>query len=391
MDSTTSGLEKCLQVGLDIFLDTQPGQHDTKRYPGSIRGWDVGQYILLGMRRGATMPLVRRGKKCVVRFMHEGEVWGFTAVFGEPSTNPDFPLLQLYWPSEVARLQVRKHERVEIKIACTLHLNDEETEMGTIGDISGGGCSVVSAHALDVGANIRLSFRMPEGAQVSGRPVLIRNRKEEGSSGYRYGCQFQEETQGDRGIELFVARKIATDRGEAAPHPQILLLSRSDEDLKIAQQGLADTPYEAVATAGLLDLGHQLRTCTTVGILISSEQKELSALELIPLIKQSADMEDVPLFLYGGDSGLHGQATGMGATLCLADLSAVGETIPHLLKVEMPETAIEDAGSEDASPSDDGGAEPAEEADMPLASADESEVDDDDDDDDDDGDEIELG
>ena len=397
--ATSSGLEKCLTVGLDVFLDAQPGQNNAPRYPGRIRGWEEGQYILFGLNRGARLPVVRRGSECVVRFMHEGEVWGFTAAVGEALTQSEYPLIQLHWPSKVARIQVRKHERAPIHIPCTLHVG-EESEDCFINDISSGGCSVVATRNLSVSDTMHLSFRMPDGGVVSRRPVIIRNRREESSGTFAYGCQFQEEKEEDRGIELFVKRKIAMDRGEAAPHPQLLVLSRNDEDIQAAQHGLLESPYQAVMATGILDLGYRLKTCNTVGILVSFEQKELSAIEIIPLISASQEMEGLPLFLYGGGKELHAQATEAGAALCLDSLEQIQDVLPHLPALPEPpppeeEEVAEAAPEHTATDSAGGAAAPEteeEEAPMSMESpSDELELGGDDDDDDDDGDEIDLG
>lgn len=396
--ATSSGLEKCLAVGLDVFLDAQPGQNNAPRYPGRIRGWDEGNYILFGLNRGARLPVVRRGAECVVRFMHEGEVWGFTAAVGEAIAQSEFPLIQLHWPNNVARIQVRKHERAPIHIPCTLHVG-EESEDCSINDISSGGCSLIASRDLAVSDTMHLSFRMPDGGLVSRRPVIIRNRREDASGTFSYGCQFQEEKEEDRGIELFVKRKIAMDRGEAAPHPQLLVLSRNDEDVRVAQQGLKESPYQAVAATGILDLGYRLKTCNTVGILISFEQKELSAIEIIPLINATQDTAEVALFLYGGGADLHAQAKEVGAALCLDSLEQVQEVLPHLPALPEPpppEEEEEDAPAEEGEVTSSEGeseAPPADEEDsVSLDSpAEEMEFDEDDDDDDDGEDEIDLG
>ncbi len=393
-----TGLEECLTVGLDVFLDAQPGKNNSPRFPGRIRGGGVEKYILLGVNRGARAPSTRRGEKCVVRFMYEGEVWGFTAAFGEPAAPSEFPLIQIHWPREVARIQVRKHERVPIQIPCTLHLEDDSTEACTICDISGGGCSLIASCDIAVSATVHLSFRMPDGGQVSRRPIIIRNRRSDPSGANCYGCQFQEEKEEDRGIELFVARKKAMDRGEAAPHPQLLVLSRNDEDVQIAQQALSESPYQAVAATGILDLGYRLHTCNAVGILICDEQKELSAIEIFPLIQQSQGMEEIPLFLYGGGAGMHDQAMSMGASMCLEHLSNAQDIFPHLPEIESPPTpdeAPDDKSAEESLSSEpednDASSEESEVAPDMNGEEDGDDVSDDDDDDDDDDDEINLG
>jgi hypothetical protein len=393
-----SGLEACLEVGLNVFLDTQPGSHNATRYPGFVRGWEKGSHIVLGLQRGAVLPTVRKGKDCVVRFMHEGEVFGFTARFGDAMTDIDFPLLQLHWPHEIARLQVRKHERVPIHISCTLHLEGDQEESGTIGDLSGGGCSIVSSHELPVDTALRISFRMPEGAQVDRRPILIRNSSPIGTSGFKYGCQFQEEKEEDRDIALFVARKIATDRGEEAPHPQVLVLSRDDEDVQTAQHALHNSLYEVVAASGILDLGHRLKTYNAVGILISHELKELSALDMLTLLKESTAFGEIPLFLYGGDQALRDQAMNKGAALCIEDLANANDIVPHLPEIEVPEPVVEEEEADSGTDNEDDSPEDQEEDALSLEDSDDDggDIDDDEDDeeDGDDGDEdeeIEIG
>lgn len=388
-------LEEHLEVGLDVYLDLQPGVQNSPRYPGRIRGWESNKYILLALNPGSGAPIVRRGKQCVVRFMHEGEVWGFTALFGEPTTHTDLTLIHLYWPQQVARLQVRKHERVAIEIPCTVHLDDDNTADATIGDISGGGCSIITSSDLEVGKGVHLSFRMPGGGQVTRRPVLIRNRRIERAAKFSYGCQFQEEKEEDRSISLFVARKKAMDRGESAPHPQVLVLSRDDADVLIAQNALAGSPYEAVAAMGVLDLGFRLHTCKAVGILISFEQKELSAIEVIPLIQESRGMEEIPLFLYGGGEGLRSQAKSLGAALCLDGLGNAAEIIPFLPEVTTPveeeEPQSDDTDSTETEGTSAGGAPASADADVePLEANLDEYGSDDEGDDDDDEDEIDL-
>lgn len=332
-------LERCLKVGMEVFLDASPGSPNSRRFPARLRGWELGHYLLLGVTPGQPVPVVRQGKECVIRFMHEGEVWGFSAVFAEQGMNAGFPLIQLYWPREVARVQVRKHERVAIQTPCAIDNENGATYAATIDDLSGGGCSVLVDAEFAVGTVLRLSFRMPDGGQVSRRPVIVRNRRPVPGQGIKYGCQFQAVDEKDHGIQLFVARKIATERGESAPHPQILVLSRNELDVEMVQQSLANSSFEVIEAAGILDLGYRLHSCEAVGILISFEQRELSAIEILPLIRQSPGMGEIPLFMYGGGTGLRDQALTMGATLCLNDLSETTRILPYLSEQQSPKPA----------------------------------------------------
>lgn len=341
-------LERCLQVGMEVFLDASPGQPHSKRFSARLRGWELGSYILVGLMPGAGTPAVRQGKACVIRFMHEGEVWGFSAMFAEQGLNDGFPLIQLYWPKEVARVQVRKHERVAIQTPCAIELEDGTNAAATIGDLSGGGCSLYVKSEIPVGTILRLTFRMPDGGQVNRRPVIVRNRHPVPGKGIKYGCQFQAVEDKDHGIQLFVARKIAADRGESAPHPQILVLSRNELDVERARQALSGSTFEVIEAAGILDLGYRLHSCAAAAILISFEQRELSAIEVLPLIRQSPGMGEIPLFMYGGGTGLKDQALAMGAALCLEDLSKAALILPYLPRRAVPGEAQPqvDAGAE---------------------------------------------
>lgn len=329
-------LERCLKVGMEVFLDASPGNPNSKRFSARLRGWELGHYILVGLPQGTVVSSARPGKACVIRFMHEGEVWGFSAVFAEQGMNAGFPLIQMYWPREVARVQVRKHERVAIQTPCTIELTDGQRISATIGDLSGGGCSLHAGSEFDVGATLYLTFRMPDGGQVNRRPVIVRNRRPAPGQGVKYGCQFQAAEEKDHGIQLFVARKIAIDRGESAPHPQVLVLSRNEQDVELAQQALGGSRYEVIEAAGILDLGHRLHSCEAVAILISFEQRELSAIEVLRLIRQSPGMDTIPLFIYGGGAELQDQALKMGATLCLNDLSETQRILPYLPQSATP-------------------------------------------------------
>ena len=184
-------LEKCLAVGLEVFLDPSPGSPNSKRFAAKVRGWERNRFLILGLVAASPAPVLRQGKDCVIRFMHEGEVWGFTAQFAEEILTGGYPLIQLYWPVEVARVQVRKFERVAVQTPCTVTLSDERTMEGTIGDLSGGGCSLVLNDDVDVGSTLRLTFRMPDGGIVSQRPVIVRNKKSVPGQGFKCGCQFK--------------------------------------------------------------------------------------------------------------------------------------------------------------------------------------------------------
>ena len=342
-------LERCLKVGMEVFLDASPGNPNSKRFSAKLRGWELGHYILVGLPQGTVVPSARPGKSCVIRFMHEGEVWGFSAVFAEQGMNTGFPLIQLYWPREVARVQVRKYERVAIQTPCTIELTDGRRVAATIGDLSGGGCSLHANTEIDVGATLYLTFRMPDGGQVNRRPVVVRNRRPAPGQGVKYGCQFQAAEEKDHGIQLFVARKIAIERGESAPHPQILVLSRNEGDVELVQQALGGSRFEVIEAAGILDLGHHLHSCQAVAILISFEQRELSAIEVLPLIRQSPGMDTMPLFFYGGGAGLQDQALKMGVTLCLNDLNEAPRILPYLPQAKDQERPAEESADTGAS------------------------------------------
>lgn len=336
-------LERCLKVGMEVFLDASPGNPNSKRFSAKLRGWELGHYILVGLPQGTVVASARPGKSCVIRFMHEGEVWGFSAVIAEQGMNAGFPLIQLYWPREVARVQVRKHERVAIQTPCTIELTNGQRVAATIGDLSGGGCSLHANAAIDTGATLYLTFRMPDGGQVNRRPVIVRNCRPVPGQGIKYGCQFQAAEDKDHGIQLFVARKIAIERGESAPHPQILVLTRNDQDVEMAQQALGTSRFEVIEAAGILDLGYRLHSCEAVAILISFEQRELSAIEVLPLIRQSPGMDSIPLFIYGGGASLQDQALEMGATLCLNGVNEVPRILPYLPQAKAQEGPAEES------------------------------------------------
>ncbi|MBX3176105.1 MAG: PilZ domain-containing protein [Candidatus Hydrogenedentes bacterium] len=357
-------LESCLEIGLEVFLDPNPGTPNSRRFPGRVRGWEAGRYLILGLLPSGPPPVLRSGKECIIRFVHEGEVWGVSVSFVEELQGGASRLVQMSWPREVARVQVRRHERVAVQAPCDLYDSGGGSMPGTISDISGGGCSVLARRELEVGSRVLLSFQMPDGVRIDKRPVIVRNRRPVTGGLIKYGCQFQEQDGQDRNIEFFVNRSIASARGGVVATPHLVLLSPREADADEARRALASAHCEIVAAAGVLDLGYLLRTCQPAGVIMSLDQAGLTAVEILPLIRQSPGMAALPIFVYGGGAGLD-DAMAHGATHCVNDLSLAAEILRYLdLPESRPGGAQESPGSEVASP-----AGAPEESGAPMAEA----------------------
>lgn len=343
-------LESCLEIGLEVFLDPNPGTPNSRRFPARVRGWEAGRYLILGLLPSGPPPVLRSGKECIVRFVHEGEVWGVSVSFVEELQGGTARLVQLSWPREVARVQVRRHERVPVQAPCDLFDSGGGSLPGTIADISGGGCSVLARRELEVGSRVLLSFQMPDGVRIDMRPVIVRNRRPVAGGLIKYGCQFQEQDGQDRNIEFFVNRSIASARGGMVATPHLVLLSPRNPDIEEARRALASAHCEIVAAAGVLDLGYLLRTCQPAGVLMAFDQGGFTAIEILPIIRQSPGMAALPIFVYGGGARLD-EVMALGATHCVNDLSLAAEILPYLeLPEPRPGGAPESPGAGGASP-----------------------------------------
>ncbi len=123
-------------------------------------------------------------KPCVVRFIHEGNVFGFSAYIIAPIRQP-FPLVFLTYPDELESLNLRTNPRYPVRIEATYTYQTPEGSapgMGTglILNISEGGCLLEGEQFFDPGSRLTLSFTIPPQETVQELEVEVKRLRKKG-------------------------------------------------------------------------------------------------------------------------------------------------------------------------------------------------------------------
>ncbi len=313
---STSELVDQLEVGSPAFLDLNPNGDLDQRFRTVFQGWELGKYIVLKRPEACKALTMAKGRLCAVRFISNGDVWGFFASLRSelrPFTE-DHTIL-VTWPKGARRLRVRRYERISLGIPCEVSFQNGGTEPGKIEDLSAGGCRVRVSRALELGDVAELTFEMPQTGEAMRRTVLIRNRSAGTDGIMQYGCQFQEEADDAQcGIEYYVARALADSRGEEPPHPPVFVLSSDKGDAVQVRHALRNTGYDIIAAGSVLNLGARMEHAKPVGLLISGALPDIEATAACRLVRRTEGYADLPVVIFGGDPSLERKAIAAGAS-----------------------------------------------------------------------------
>ncbi len=184
--------ELVLEAGIHLQVEI----HDVMfRIPATIVGFIPDQCILI------TIPITERkrvaskiyaGSKIVVRYVHEGSVFGFQSEFLGEITTP-ITLQIIAYPQFVAHRSLRASKRVGCFLPGRL-TTSELIYSGVVLNISETGCLFsIDNRGLSVQAEIGDTFdleaRLPGGSEEHSIPVVLRNINRH-KRGPRLGLQF---------------------------------------------------------------------------------------------------------------------------------------------------------------------------------------------------------
>jgi hypothetical protein len=130
-----------LLLGMKLQIEVQGA---SGRFTSSVRGLEPGAYVLASIppRRELvdTSDLLVNGIKAVVRYMHNGMVFGFkTTIMG--AVYSPARLLFLEYPNVVESYNLRSYARVPCFLPAKIKLGSSEID-GAVVDLSKGGCQV---------------------------------------------------------------------------------------------------------------------------------------------------------------------------------------------------------------------------------------------------------
>lgn len=298
-------LDKCLEVGLSVFLDLDPENASNERYRAVIRGWEKDRFILVE-RQSPGMKTLHRGRLCAVRMLHGGEVWGFYSTILDLVPACSDKKIHIAWPKRVSHLMVRRHERAQMDALCTAKLADGSIISGKMVDLSASGCRVQFKMNLPQNTGFLLSFTLPDGAPVQELAATVRHRvrrkgDQENDACLVFGCSFDQLDQSDKfGIGFYTARAIAEYRGEERNHPCVLILTSNADDMGFIRDALSGhVRYDLIRTQAILETIYRLYRYSVKAVLIRNEQRPMDPLRLCALFKQIPRFATLTVAVYG--------------------------------------------------------------------------------------------
>ncbi len=197
----TSGLIHHVQVGQYVSVEISNLHKD--RFSTRLVGMLDPKYVILELpsivKRGELMDRLILNNTLTIRTICErttGECLGFQTKVDAIVKHP-YPLFFAQFPIEVFTYELRREERVETLLPAKLYKDDgAHTALGTINDISKGGCRfIVENEAMLNGINtqtMHLSYPDPARGCDSVRFVRICSRRKHGKKSVALGLEFIE-------------------------------------------------------------------------------------------------------------------------------------------------------------------------------------------------------
>lgn len=310
-------IERFLGVGTILVFHTEPNRRDGPRHKTVLRGWRKPSHLLVDRPKidSGLFVALQEGQQCVIRFVHDGLACAFDSVVIDWDTRRSNPYLRITWPQEIQYVQFRKFERVKFTFPCTVQTEDGAVFNGEIRDISAGGCGLVCpSFDRDEAKNVYLSFTMPDGVTVEGVKAEVRSQRK-GADGMFLGVEYlprQERALND--IMFFVTSRLDRSKGSDQPAPRVLVIDSDGDFAARLRRCFERRNTDVICATGTLDGLCALRNTPPKALLVSAAMTDLPAVELCRLIRATKSLEDLQVYVYGGDPGqLEQLVRGVGA------------------------------------------------------------------------------
>ena len=153
-----SGLRLNMDLGTSLQIEIQGLDAKIKT---KLIGMETWEYLILKAPTGYTgiRNKMVEGNKVVVRYVQEGSVYGFEAYILGVLEKP-VSLLVIDYPRAVEEKTLRKTERRDCYIICTLGMDGEESE-GVLVDISATGCRCIAPNIRMAGGKAEPKLDSP--------------------------------------------------------------------------------------------------------------------------------------------------------------------------------------------------------------------------------------
>lgn len=212
-----------------VLLDEarlQPGEAmqiqsslDSSRFPVHLIGYHKSKSIVVTNPTHDGVPIfLKEGQAFIARIFSGKYVYAFPCTILASAVKP-YPHLHLSYPVEVVGINIRKAERVRLRVIAAFDTDDARRGAGVIIDLSNGGAYLLSKSPdLTVGRHLTLKFKIDIAGieYVLDLPGIVRSSRpneEEPALGDGFGIQFTHVTPEDNLVlASFIYQQIADNR-----------------------------------------------------------------------------------------------------------------------------------------------------------------------------------
>lgn len=331
MANDDTNVERYLLVGTSVVFHSDPFHKSGPRYSTVIRGWRNPAYVLLDRPKTVTgFAAMRENQPCVIRFVNEGRACAFDAIVLDWDTRQYHSYCRVSWPRYVTTVAFRKFERIRVEIPCKIESGNNTME-GELQDLSIGGSRIAVSEPLEVGLPVLVSFTLPDGREVERLKGVVRNAQRGVNERWFHGCEFlRGQLSVESDIAFFITASLGRAEERAEEKPAILIIDNNAADTMLLRRLFEARGYEIILATSTVDGISRLRISPPSAVLVSSEQKDLSGLQIVRLLRATRGLEQMPLYLYGGkDPALQSQGQAAGATAYLPTTT----TAPQIVNI----------------------------------------------------------
>lgn len=298
MNLDRGDIEGVFAVGSPAVVHTNPGERDENRYPTIVRGWHAGNYVLLDRPlTEEAAALSGKSQRCLLRFVSEGRACGFPCTLLKNADNAS-PYLRVSWPRKIECVDIRKHQRVEIRVPCKIVRADQPDLEGETVDLSAGGCGIWTETRLGPNTMVRLSFSLPDGSTISEARATVRSVRAI-DNGFLMGCMFDEEEEACAACDFFVTTTVERTRG-CKNQKRALLLESENGRAETACAKLQSKGYRVIRVTCLVDAFFSLRMAFPACLWVGAEQDEMPATEICRILRETNGLASLPIYVVGG-------------------------------------------------------------------------------------------
>lgn len=198
-----------IEIGTNLQLEIKAGTAKSKNEPAEVRrlsgellGIEPGKYLTVRLALPPTedvSKLLSPKRQIIVRYIHEGCVFGFQSAVLDKITHPLIDLLFVLHPEEIRNSNLRKHPRIACYLPAKVTIENYTIE-GRIINMSQGGCQLEvgitklgQGDVLEMDKPLYMALQLPgieKEIVVTGR---LKNLKKE-KAVLSLGCSFDKAT-----------------------------------------------------------------------------------------------------------------------------------------------------------------------------------------------------